>query len=107
MNITLSRRGDNRQVSVYKTKKEGKENLVSFRFSAEAKDVLQDMFSRYPPDDREMAENEVGECSIRTYKVQQRKGDIFCKPEMTKSEIAREVVSLASRIEKSPYLRQV
>ncbi|CAI9787125.1 unnamed protein product [Fraxinus pennsylvanica] len=56
-------RGDNRQVSVYKTKKEGKENLVSFRFSAEAKDVLQDMFSRYPPDDREMAENEVGECS--------------------------------------------
>ncbi|CAI9754477.1 unnamed protein product [Fraxinus pennsylvanica] len=102
--------GDNRRVSVYKTKKEvgkkGKENLVSFRFSAEAKDVLQDLFSRYPPDDGEMSENKVGESSGRTDKVRPRKDDIFCKPAMTKSEIEREVVSLASRIENSPYLRQ-
>ncbi|XP_022863988.1 DExH-box ATP-dependent RNA helicase DExH6-like isoform X1 [Olea europaea var. sylvestris] len=103
--------GDNRRVSVYKTKKEvgkqGKENLVSFRFSAEAKDVLQDLFSRYPPDDVEMSENNVGESSGRTDIVQPRKDDIFCKPAMTKSEIESQVVSLASRIENSPYLRQI
>ncbi|KAL2464936.1 helicase in vascular tissue and tapetum [Abeliophyllum distichum] len=106
-----SGRGDHRQVSVYKTKKEvgkeGKENLVSFRFSAEAKDVLQDLFSRYPPDDGEMAESKFGESFGRTDKVQARRDDIFCKPALTKYEIARKVESLASRIEKSPNLRQI
>ncbi|KAI3457677.1 hypothetical protein Pfo_014340 [Paulownia fortunei] len=104
--------GQQRRISVYKTKKavgtvKGKENVVSFRFSEESKAVLQDLFSRYPPDDVGMTENKVGESSGKTDRVRANRDDIFCKPAMTQSEIANKVESFASRIEKAPKLRQI
>lgn len=85
----------------------GKENLVSFRFSENAKSVLQDLFSQYPPNDMEGTGNEVGERSGRTDKVQTMRDDMFCKPTMTKPEMANKVESRNIRIEKDPTLQQV
>lgn len=101
-----------RRICVYKSKKgvdigKGKENLVSFRFSEESKAVLQDLFSRYPPNDREMTENKVGESTGNIDKLAAKGDDMFCKPSMTQSEIANKVESLVSAMEKTPKLRQV
>ncbi|XP_051151910.1 DExH-box ATP-dependent RNA helicase DExH6 [Andrographis paniculata] len=107
-----SGRGQQRRISVYKTKKavgsvKGKENLVSFRFSEGAKSVLQDLFTQYPPDDVEMTESKVGECSVKNGNVRGTKDDMFCKPTMNKSDIENKVESLASKIKKVPNLRQI
>ncbi|KAK6116331.1 hypothetical protein DH2020_049958 [Rehmannia glutinosa] len=111
MKSKSSGKGQQRRISVYKTKKEipvkEKERLVSFTFSEQSKAVLQDLFSRYPPNDVEMTENKIGESSGTTYKVRAHRDDIFCKPAMTRTEIANKVESLASRIEKTPHLRKI
>ncbi|KAL6554433.1 hypothetical protein OROMI_020106 [Orobanche minor] len=103
--------GQERRLSVYKASKtipvKQKEKLGSFSFSEESKSVLQDLFSRYPPNDVDMTENKLGESSGRTHNVRPNRDDIFSKPAITQSEIANKVESLASRIEKDPKLRQI
>lgn len=84
-----------------------RENIASFRFSEESKTVLQDLFSRYPPDDVDMTENKVGVSSGKTDNVRVRKDALFCRPAMNQSDIVNKVESLASRIETTPNLRQV
>ncbi|GER54025.1 ATP-dependent RNA helicase [Striga asiatica] len=104
-------KGQQRRLFIYKNKKgvllKEKERLASFSFSEESRAALQDLFSQYPPNDLEMAENKFGESSGINGKVQAFKDDMFCKPAMTQSEIASKVESLASRIEKSADLRQI
>ncbi|CAA0836936.1 helicase in vascular tissue and tapetum [Striga hermonthica] len=104
-------KGQQRRLFIYKNKKgvlsKEKERLASFSFSEESRAALQDLFSQYPPNDLEMAENKFGESSGKNGKVQAFKDDMFCKPAMTQSEIASKVESLASRIEKSAELRQI
>ncbi|KAL6570508.1 hypothetical protein OROGR_000058 [Orobanche gracilis] len=104
-------KGQQRRLSVYKSSKtipvKQKEKLGSFSFSEESKTILQDLFSRYPPNGVDMTENNFGESSGRTHNVRANRDDIFCKPAITKSEIANKVESLASRIEKAPILRQI
>ncbi|XP_073281505.1 DExH-box ATP-dependent RNA helicase DExH6 [Primulina huaijiensis] len=112
MSSKSSGRGEQRRVSVYKTKKgldpvKGKENVVSFRFSKDTKDVLQDFFSRYPPDAAEVADNKHVESSGTSDRVRGKRDDIFAKSPMTNSEIANKLETLASRIEKDPNLRQI
>ncbi|KAL6983216.1 DExH-box ATP-dependent RNA helicase DExH6 [Sarracenia purpurea var. burkii] len=112
MKSKSSGRGKQRRVSVYKTKRKvdtakGKENLTSFTFSEEAKEVLQDLFTQYPPDDRDLGEDIVGKHSEKAERTRGRRDDIFCKPSMNKTEIAKKVESLSSRAEKSPDLRQI
>nr|XP_027064625.1 DExH-box ATP-dependent RNA helicase DExH6-like isoform X1 [Coffea arabica] len=105
-----SGRGDQRRVSVYKTKKKvdsTNENLTSFTFSEEAKDILQDMFVRYPPDDDEMSQYISGMHNEKADKVRGKKDDIFSKPLLSKSEIAKRVEALNSRAEKNQNLRQI
>ncbi|KAK2976169.1 hypothetical protein RJ640_019455, partial [Escallonia rubra] len=112
MRSKSSGRGDQRRISVYKFKKNadtrmGKEDLTSFTFSNEAKEVLQDLFTRYPPNDCDVSKEMVGERSGKTDKVQKKKDDTFCKPSLNRAEIAKKVESLASRVEKAPNLRQI
>ncbi|KAL8478072.1 hypothetical protein ACS0TY_030098 [Phlomoides rotata] len=107
-----SGRGQQRRISVYKTKKavgkvKGRENLISFRFSEESNTVLQDLFSRYPPDGVDMTENKVGISSGKAENLREYRDDIFSRPAMTQSEIVKKAESLASRIEKTPNLRQI
>lgn len=113
INLSLCRRGDQRQVSVQKVKSEvytknRKKSLTSFTFSEEAKEVLQDLFTQYPPDDRDLGKEILGIRSGKTEKIRERRSDdMFYKPSMKKAEIARKVESLASSIEMVPDLRQV
>lgn len=112
MNLSLFRRGNQRRVSVYKTKRKvdsmkGKENLTSFAFSEEAKEVLWDLFSRYPPDDREVGKEMVGKQSGKSKKIRGKKDDFFSRPSMSNAEIAKKVESLLSRVQTVPKLRQV
>ncbi|KAF7131678.1 hypothetical protein RHSIM_Rhsim09G0210000 [Rhododendron simsii] len=104
--------GNQRRVTVYKTKGkvdtgQGKENLTPFAFSKEAKEVLQDLFTHYPPDDRHLGEEIGGKHSETAKRARENTDDFFCKPSMDKAEIAKRVKSLASRVENSPDLRQI
>ncbi|KAM3221572.1 DExH-box ATP-dependent RNA helicase DExH6 [Capsicum annuum] len=112
MKSKSSGRGDQRRISVFKNKQnvdtlKGKDARSCFKFSEEAKYVLQDLFTRYPPDDGETCEQVVGKHSKKVDKLQGKKDDMFCKPAMNKSEIAKRMQSLASRIEKTPSLKQI
>ncbi|KAA8524176.1 hypothetical protein F0562_010392 [Nyssa sinensis] len=112
MTSKSSGRGNQRCVSVYKTKRKvdkekGKENLNSFTFSEEAKEVLGDLFTQYPPDDQQVGEEIVGKNSGKSDKIRGKNDDIFRKPSMNKAEIAKKVESLASRVEKAANLRQI
>ncbi|CAN4084548.1 unnamed protein product [Withania somnifera] len=112
MKSKSSGRGDQRRISVFKTKQnmdtlKGKDVLTCFKFSEEAKYVLQDLFTQYPPDDGETSEQVVGKHSKKVDKLRGKKDDMFCRPAMIKSEIARRVEALSSRIENTPNLRQI
>ncbi|KAL7215628.1 hypothetical protein ACSBR1_027724 [Camellia fascicularis] len=104
--------GNKRHVRVHKIKKngftkDGKENCSSFTFSEDAKEVLQDLFTQYPPDDRDLGEETIGKHGGKTEKIREKRDDIFCKPSMNKAEIGRKVESFASKLEKSQELRQI
>ncbi|XP_021912390.1 DExH-box ATP-dependent RNA helicase DExH6-like [Carica papaya] len=112
MKSKSSGHGNQRCVSVYKTRRnvetlKGKENLTRFTFSEESENVLQDFFTRYPPEDGELGEKQVGRHGEKTDKIRRRRDDIFRKPLMNEEEIAKKVESLASRIEKAANLRQI
>ncbi|KAH9770545.1 RNA helicase [Citrus sinensis] len=112
MTSKSSGRGKQRRVSVYKSKKrvetdKGKENLPSLTFSEGSKLVLQDLFTHYPPDDGEPGEKLDANQSRKSDKTRGKRDDIFCKPKMSKAEIAMKVESLTSRIEKDANLRQI
>lgn len=112
MNLNLCRRGGQRRVSVYKTKKKvdttkSLESLPYLTFSEEAKLVLQDLFIQYPPDDGKMDYGMVGKQAETIDKTRKKKDDIFCKPSMSTAEIAKKVELLASKMEKVGYLKQV
>ncbi|GLT94049.1 hypothetical protein SLE2022_118120 [Rubroshorea leprosula] len=107
MKSKSSGRGNQRRVSVYKTKKQtetviGRDGLTCVKFSEEAKVVLQDLFARYPPDN-----DELGKYGGKIDKLRRKKDDIFCKPLMNKAEISRKAELLASRIESTKNLRQI
>ncbi|KAG5596422.1 hypothetical protein H5410_037654 [Solanum commersonii] len=112
MKSKSSGRGDQRRISIFKTKQnmdtlKGKDVLSCFKFSEEAKYALQDLFTRYPPGDGETSEHVVGKHSKKFDKLRGKKDDMFCKPAMSMSEIAKRVESFASRIEKTPNMRQI
>lgn len=111
MTSKSSGRGSQRRVSVYKTKKKvdtkKEEGNPYLNFSEEAKEVLLDLFTRYPPDDTEMVTQMVENGSGKTEKIWGKKDDIFGRPSMNKAEIAKKVELLASRIEEDPHLRQI
>ncbi|KAL5731522.1 RNA helicase [Ranunculus cassubicifolius] len=105
-------KGAQRCVSVYKKKKHqqnGKEkkNVPSLTFSQESREVLQDLFTRYPPCDGEQNEEMVTDYVGEVDKRLRVKDDSFQKPSMSKAEISRKVASLASKMKKTASLRQI
>lgn len=107
----LHRRGNQRRVSVYKTKKKKEtdkyQGLTLLKISEEAKGVLQDLFMRYPPDDGEKAKEMVGRTSEKSDKLHRKGDDIFRKPSLSKADIAKKLESLASKMENVAKLREV
>ncbi|EPS69371.1 hypothetical protein M569_05391, partial [Genlisea aurea] len=105
--------GQQRRVHVFKlhhssnSKKKIEEKLHSFRFSEKSSAVLQDLFSRYPPDEVRMTEEGVGGSIRKNKKSQKITDDMFCKPAMSDSDTVNKFESLATRIEKSPSLKQI
>ncbi|XP_057792860.1 DExH-box ATP-dependent RNA helicase DExH6 isoform X2 [Salvia miltiorrhiza] len=85
----------------------GRENIASFRFSGDSQAALQDLFSRYPPNDVDMTGNKVEVSSGHNDGGGVKRDDFFLKPVMNPSEIANKVESLASRIEKETSLKQL
>lgn len=98
-------------MSVRKIKKKvetnkGFESLPHFTFSEDTKQVLADLFAHYPPDDGNSWEA-IGENIDTSEKRKHKRDDIFSRPSMTKSEIAKKLETLASRMTTAANLRQV
>ncbi|KAL8088386.1 DExH-box ATP-dependent RNA helicase DExH6 isoform X2 [Apium graveolens] len=105
-----SGRGDQRRVSVFTNKaKSGtmkKEKLTCFTFSEESKEVLQDLFMRYPPDDHDIGQETVKFGGIND-KLKRKKDDIFSRPDLSKDDIKKKAESLGSRVNNVPMLKQI
>lgn len=76
--------------------------------SEEAKEILNDLFIRYPPGEGVTSDQIAAK---RTEKSERRKerprDDIFCRPPMDKAAITKKVESLSARLEKAANLKQV
>lgn len=107
--LILYRGSKQRHVRVYKVRKKVTEsqNLYNLSFSDEAKEVLRNLFTHYPPDDGEEGKEMDGKNGEKVYDLYQKRDGMFCKPLMSKAEIAKKLESLASRMENVLYLRQV
>lgn len=66
-----------------------------------------DLFIRYPPGEDDTGKQNLNEPSIETSKSRRKSDKIFRQPVMSKAEIAKKVESLASKMQKTPYLKEV
>ncbi|KAL5581513.1 hypothetical protein UlMin_013955 [Ulmus minor] len=112
MGSKSSGRGDQRVLSVFKKGKKGDMDngdlkLASLTFSEEAKVLLQNLFTDYPPGDLEQSKEVVEENSGRADKLRRRPDDMFRKQQMSKAEIARKMESYSSRMEAVEKLKKV
>lgn len=81
------------------------EKLKCVSFPPEAKAVLNDLFTRYPPCDGDTTGTSLG---IYTGNIRSNwKDDFFQKPQLTKHDIKNNVASLSSRLENDKRFRQV
>lgn len=106
------RRGNQRRVAVFKNKKKAEDNkelegVTSLSFSKEAELILQDLFTRFPPEEGEEGQATVGGISGKIPIVHRLRDDMFSRPLMSKEQIAKKVESLASKIKNDAQLRQV
>lgn len=78
------------------------------KFSEETRNVLRDLFTRYPPDDGELGGDALtNSSSEKVGKVQWKQDNSFCKPSMRKSDIAKKLELLASKVNESAQLKKV
>ncbi|CAH9072884.1 unnamed protein product [Cuscuta epithymum] len=103
---------DERCIYVFNKKKRagsqrGKEVLNCFKFSEHAKAVLHDLFSRFPPGVEDENSYKAGKDNKKAKRFCGTKDDIFQRPLMQRSEIAKKVESLAAKVEKNHVLRQI
>ncbi|KAL9241714.1 hypothetical protein vseg_015792 [Gypsophila vaccaria] len=107
-----SGKGGRRCVSVYKGKK-GKmpedevENVSVVTFSEESRSVLTDLFIHYPPGEDEAVKQWLNKPSESSSKSRRMRDDIFRRPTMKKAEIIKKMESFASKIEKTPKLKEI
>lgn len=130
MTSKSSGEGEQRQVSVYKTKKndDGKKkndggkskkktktldeesqetHISSFAFSEESKRVLVDLFMHYPPGEDQDGEQKLHDQTRDTDKLRGGIDDTFLRPVMGKEEIARKLNSLTCKIATTPKLAEI
>lgn len=109
----MFRRGNQRHVSVYKSKGKGenseeKGNMSHLTLSQEAKEILNDLFIRYPPGEGVTSEQiPVKHVEKSERRKERQRDDIFCRPPMDKADITKKVESLSARLEKAANLKQV
>jgi ATP-dependent RNA helicase DHX36 len=103
--------GERRCLSVYKRKQnqglETEEGPSHLGFSVEARNVLQDLFMHYPPDDAELNGHTVRNSSDKAVKIQWKPDGAFCRPALRKPDILKKVEMLASKVNKSEQLRKI
>ncbi|GJN40130.1 hypothetical protein PR202_gb29302 [Eleusine coracana subsp. coracana] len=75
-------------------------------FSDEAKHVLHELFTHYPPDIAELNGNAVRDSSAKVANFRWR-DSAFCRPAMRKTDIAKEVEMFTCKMNESPQLRKV
>ncbi|XP_042387566.1 DExH-box ATP-dependent RNA helicase DExH6-like [Zingiber officinale] len=107
-----SGRGERRCLSVYKNKKENasikKEEFTTYlQFSEDTKNILQDLFMHYPPEDMDLSEDAVRNTREKIGNRQWKQDATFSKPSISKSDIAKKVEELSSRISNSAELGKV
>lgn len=102
-------KGEHRCISVSKIRKNNTDvpSLSSLTFSEGTKEVLSDLFVRYPPGD-EVEDLELsGKSSDKNESAQRKRDNTFRKPLMNKEEIAKKVESLASKLKNNANLRTI
>ncbi|VFQ92703.1 unnamed protein product [Cuscuta campestris] len=104
--------GTARRVVVFKNKikkacPEREKKALGFKFSEESKAILQDLFSQFPPGEEDATSYMAGKRNKKGKKFFGMQDDIFQKPAMDKSEIAKRVETLAIRAEHNHTLRQI
>lgn len=105
------RTGERRCLSVYKTKNtQGADKEVGpskLEFSEEARQVLLDLFTHYPPDDAELNGDAVKNPGDKATKIRWKSDQAFSRPSMQKHDIAKKVQTLACKLNDPGQLRKV
>ncbi|XP_042453374.1 DExH-box ATP-dependent RNA helicase DExH6-like [Zingiber officinale] len=104
--------GERRQLSVYKSKRKNRslkkeEVNAGLQLSEETKNIIQDLFMRYPPDDTDLSEDAAPNSKANAAKRQWKPDTSFCRPSMGKSDIQQKMDELASKISNSTHLTKV
>ncbi|KAF8766215.1 hypothetical protein HU200_007721 [Digitaria exilis] len=103
--------GEQRCVSVYKCKKKQKPDMKKgpnhLGFSEEARHVLQDLFTHYPPDDADLNGDPNRNFIDKAANIKWKTDSPFCKPTMSKLDITKKVEMLASKINGNAQLRKI
>lgn len=76
-------------------------------FSEEARHVLQDLFTHYPPDDADLIGDANRNSSDKAANIKWKTDSAFCRPAMSKLDIKKKVEMLASKINGTAQLRKV
>ncbi|ESQ51633.1 hypothetical protein EUTSA_v10016152mg [Eutrema salsugineum] len=111
-------RGDQRRLSIFKSKhrngknkesmkKSNREKLKCVSFPPEADAILQELFTHYPPCDGDTAATSFNKYSGKSGKQGQWKDDFFRKPQISGDEILEKVASLSSRLRKDKALQEI
>ncbi|GJN14786.1 hypothetical protein PR202_gb01645 [Eleusine coracana subsp. coracana] len=100
--------GKQRYLSVKKQKKgpDTEQGPNHFGFSEEARDVLQELFTHYPPDDAHSNGDAVRSSSYKGANIKW-KDSAFCMPAMRRPDIAKKIEMLTSKMNGSPHFRKV
>nr|CAB3478416.1 unnamed protein product [Digitaria exilis] len=103
--------GEQRCVSVYKCKKKQKPDMKKgpnhLGFSEEARHVLQDLFTHYPPDDADLNGDPNRNFIDKAANIKWKTDSPFSKPTMSKLDITKKVEMLASKINGNAQLRKI
>ncbi|KAL0723819.1 hypothetical protein Bca4012_038418 [Brassica carinata] len=81
--------------------------LKCVSFPPEAKPVLQDLFTRYPPCDGDTTATSLGVYTGQSGKQRKWKDDFFGKPRMKKEDIVDKAASLSSRLANDEGFREI
>lgn len=97
---------------MYKSRKENasikKEEFTAYlQFSEDTKNILQDLFMHYPPEDMDLSEDAIRNTREKIGNQRWKQDTTFSKQSISKSEIAKKVEELSSRISNSAELGKV
>uniref|UniRef100_A0A1J3JM66 Putative ATP-dependent RNA helicase YTHDC2 n=1 Tax=Noccaea caerulescens TaxID=107243 RepID=A0A1J3JM66_NOCCA len=88
-------------------KQSSKEKLKCVSFPPEAKPVLQELFTRYPPCDGDTTGTSLGIYTGHVGSQRKWKDDFFSKPQLNKEDILNKVASLSSRLANDKDFREI